>query len=630
MPLHVWLPRAHPIAPAHVSALMSGVMIKVALYGLMRVLFDWLDAAAAVARRRGAGARRDLRARRHPLRALPARAQAAARAVARSRTSGSSCSGSAPPRSCAPRRAAAGRRSRSPRRCCTRSTTRSSRRCCSSAPARSSAPCTGSSSTGSAACCAACRGPAARSCVGAAAIAGLPPLNGFVSEWLTLQALLHLALTGSVGGGHRRRPRARRARADCGARGPLLRQGRRPRAARRRPGGPPCAHAVEAPWAMRVGVVLLAAWCVVLGVVPGALVGPLVGASARLRAARRRDPARRARAPGGLPTLGMRVASSSLVGRAAIWLRGRRVAAPAPTWACGQRLEPALRWTSAGFTKPVRLVLEALAAARARDRRRRGGRHRAVGHLPRARPAADRGARLRAARGRRARAAPRRRRLQSGRLGVYASTCSASSSRSSRCARLGAARMSVRRRRSPAPSRCVGGVARSRRSCPGSSSGPRRGCKGAAAPRRCSPTASCARLWRKSVVDPEGTGPIYRLAPPSSRPRSRWPACSCRSPGTRRTGRVGHDALVLLGLLALARFALAAAAWDTGSGFALQGASRDLRHRRRRRGAARARARVRGARRLDDRPARHGRRERRRACLERARAGARAARLRCS
>ena len=40
--------------------------------------------------------------------------------------------------------------------------------------------------------------------------------------------------------------------------------------------------------------------------------------------------------------------------------RGRRVAAPAPAWACGQRLEPALHWTSAGFTKPVRLVLESL------------------------------------------------------------------------------------------------------------------------------------------------------------------------------------------------------------------------------------------------------------------------------
>ncbi|HZK16244.1 MAG TPA: proton-conducting transporter membrane subunit, partial [Solirubrobacterales bacterium] len=41
MPLHSWLPRAHPVAPSHISALMSGVMIKVALYGLIRVLFEW-------------------------------------------------------------------------------------------------------------------------------------------------------------------------------------------------------------------------------------------------------------------------------------------------------------------------------------------------------------------------------------------------------------------------------------------------------------------------------------------------------------------------------------------------------------------------------------------------------------
>ena len=37
IPLHVWLPRAHPAAPSHVSALMSGVMIKMAIYGLLRV-----------------------------------------------------------------------------------------------------------------------------------------------------------------------------------------------------------------------------------------------------------------------------------------------------------------------------------------------------------------------------------------------------------------------------------------------------------------------------------------------------------------------------------------------------------------------------------------------------------------
>lgn len=40
VPVHAWLPLAHPAAPSHVSALMSGVMTKVALYGMIRVLFD--------------------------------------------------------------------------------------------------------------------------------------------------------------------------------------------------------------------------------------------------------------------------------------------------------------------------------------------------------------------------------------------------------------------------------------------------------------------------------------------------------------------------------------------------------------------------------------------------------------
>ena len=38
MPLHVWLPEAHPAAPSHVSAVMSGVMIKMGVYGLLRTL----------------------------------------------------------------------------------------------------------------------------------------------------------------------------------------------------------------------------------------------------------------------------------------------------------------------------------------------------------------------------------------------------------------------------------------------------------------------------------------------------------------------------------------------------------------------------------------------------------------
>ncbi len=43
LPLHVWLPQAHPAAPSPVSALMSGVMLKTAVYGFLRVTYDLLS-----------------------------------------------------------------------------------------------------------------------------------------------------------------------------------------------------------------------------------------------------------------------------------------------------------------------------------------------------------------------------------------------------------------------------------------------------------------------------------------------------------------------------------------------------------------------------------------------------------
>jgi hydrogenase-4 component B len=42
VPLHIWLPEAHPVAPSNVSALLSGVLIKTGIYGLTRVLFDFM------------------------------------------------------------------------------------------------------------------------------------------------------------------------------------------------------------------------------------------------------------------------------------------------------------------------------------------------------------------------------------------------------------------------------------------------------------------------------------------------------------------------------------------------------------------------------------------------------------
>ena len=42
VPLHIWLPMAHPVAPSHVSAIMSGVVIKMGIYGIVRIALDLL------------------------------------------------------------------------------------------------------------------------------------------------------------------------------------------------------------------------------------------------------------------------------------------------------------------------------------------------------------------------------------------------------------------------------------------------------------------------------------------------------------------------------------------------------------------------------------------------------------
>ena len=55
VPLHVWLPKAHPAAPSHVSALMSGVMIKLGVYGILRVMLDLLGGGSILVGRFGTG-----------------------------------------------------------------------------------------------------------------------------------------------------------------------------------------------------------------------------------------------------------------------------------------------------------------------------------------------------------------------------------------------------------------------------------------------------------------------------------------------------------------------------------------------------------------------------------------------
>jgi len=90
------------------------------------------------------------------------------------------------------------------------------------------------------------------------------------------------------------------------------------------------------------------------------------------------------------------------------------------------------------------------------------------------------------------------------------------------------------------------------------------------------PYRELRRLWGKSLVEPEGTTVIYRLAPAVAAAAVAATLVLVPIGGASPAWPLGNDALVLVGLLALARFAVALAAWDTGSGFGLMGASRDL------------------------------------------------------
>jgi formate hydrogenlyase subunit 4 len=90
------------------------------------------------------------------------------------------------------------------------------------------------------------------------------------------------------------------------------------------------------------------------------------------------------------------------------------------------------------------------------------------------------------------------------------------------------------------------------------------------------PYRELRRLWGKSGVQPETAGPVYRAAPALVVAALVVAALVVPVAGRAPDWGVGHDAVVVVGLLALGRFAIAAAAWDTGSGFALMGAARDL------------------------------------------------------
>lgn len=370
MPLHVWLPRAHPRAPAPVSALMSGVMIKVAVYGLVRVLAQWLGilpvwlgvlvlAAGAFSAvggvvyalfrhelkrllalhsienigiiMLGIGACLILRSRQEETLAAVALGAALLHTLNHAVFKALLFLG-------------AGAFERAT------GTLHLDRL----GGLLREMPWTGSAFL-----------------IGAMAIAGLPPLNGFASEWVTLQVLLQLPAVGGFGDGVAGALALAALAATAGLAvacfvkvvGLVLLGPPRDR--------PPAKEA--APSAV-LAMGLLAGTCVVLGVAPGLLFGALTrlapwrgdgitgdGALVTAATATHAAPVGVGLGVPGtwLPTGGIALALVVLVA-AGVLARGHRTAAPAPSWACGQIVDSRLNWTSAGFTKPVRLALEVL------------------------------------------------------------------------------------------------------------------------------------------------------------------------------------------------------------------------------------------------------------------------------
>lgn len=353
VPFHAWLPRAHPVAPSHISAVMSGVMIKVALYGLVRVLFTWLGgphvwvgiallaigAASALAGVLYALFQRDLK-RLLAFSSIEnvgivALGLGAAVVLLDRGQGGWAALALAAALLHAANHAlfkallflGAGAFERATG---TQNLDRMGgllRRM----------PWTGGAFA-----------------IGAAAIAGIPPLNGFASEWLTLQSLIGVGRDGALGVALAGALALAALAATAGLAalcfvkaGGLVLTGpaRTPRADAAR----------EAPMSTRVAMVALAGFCVVLGVLPGLVVPSL----ARLAPGAPELPRSASIAVPGtsLRTLGAALALVLLV---AVFLsvRGRRTAAPAPVWACGQRVEMPLLWTSAGFSKTLLLAAE--------------------------------------------------------------------------------------------------------------------------------------------------------------------------------------------------------------------------------------------------------------------------------
>jgi NADH:ubiquinone oxidoreductase subunit 5 (subunit L)/multisubunit Na+/H+ antiporter MnhA subunit len=118
------------------------------------------------------------------------------------------------------------------------------------------------------------------------------------------------------------------------------------------------AEAHDSPTATRIALVSLAALCVILGAVPGLIFPTLAELAPGPVTVGGTHTGLELPGTGGLRTLGLLLALSAVFTVVLRATGAARRAPVTPAWTCGQPIEPRLAWTSAGFTKPLRLVLE--------------------------------------------------------------------------------------------------------------------------------------------------------------------------------------------------------------------------------------------------------------------------------
>lgn len=360
VPLHIWLPRAHPVAPSHLSALMSGVMIMLALYGLIRVLFQWLTGiptwTGVVLVLLGS-----LSALVGVLYALVQRELKRLLAFSSIEHAGIVVLGLG---------AALLLESAGQGEWAAIAFAGALLQILNHA-AFKGALFLGAGVAGEAAGSLQIdrmggllrRMPVTGGAIGVAAlaIAGLPLLNGFVSEWIGLQALLRLpvtqedgfALIGAFGAATLAATAGLAALCFVGVAGLMLLG--HPRSSR-------AAEAREPAIGTRAAIGFLAALCLLLAVLAGVLVPRLAqlgpGSWSGQTSLGLDLPG-----TGSLPTPALLLALA-LTAALVVAARGRRRAAPAPVWVSGQPDSPPLGWTLTGFTKPLRLMIDGLLRTR--------------------------------------------------------------------------------------------------------------------------------------------------------------------------------------------------------------------------------------------------------------------------